>query len=207
MSNNDYQIIKVGDLPVANTLEGLNILGFDSTNNRAVRALMALLKGLDGKPVELQKTATHLQWRIQGGTWANLLTLDEIKGAKGDPNTLSIGTVQGGTNAGATITGTAPNQTLNLTLPKGDTGTKGDKGDKGDVGPANTLSIGTVKSGETSGASITGEAPNQTLNLTLEKGDTGNSGVYVGSEEPTDPNVKVWIDVTGSEDGNWIKEW
>lgn len=119
---NDYQIIKVGDLPVAETLEGLNILGFDSTNNRAVRALMALLKGLDGKPVELQKTATHLQWRIEGGSWANLLALDEVKGAKGDPNTLSIGTVQGGTNAGATITGTAPNQILNLTLPKGDTG-------------------------------------------------------------------------------------
>ena len=74
---NDYQIIKVGDLPIANTLEGLNILGFDSTNNRAVRALMALLKGLDGKPVELQKTETHLQWRIQGGTWANLLALNE----------------------------------------------------------------------------------------------------------------------------------
>ena len=81
---NDYQIIQVGDLPVADTLDGLNILGFDSTNNRAVRALMTLLRGLDGKPVELQKTATHLQWRIQGGVWANLLALDEIKGAPGD---------------------------------------------------------------------------------------------------------------------------
>ena len=54
---NDYQIVKVGDLPVADTLEGLNILGFDSTNNRAVRALMTLLKGLDGKPVELHPQA------------------------------------------------------------------------------------------------------------------------------------------------------
>lgn len=30
-----------------------------------------------------------------------------------------------------------------------------------------------------------------------DKGDTGNSGVYVGSEEPTDPNVSVWIDTAG----------
>lgn len=178
-----------------------------------------------GDGLEFRANATHIQYRLKGGTWIDVVSLELLKGDKGDkgdigdtgltgpkgdkgdPNTLSIGTVQGGASAEASITGTAPNQTLNLTLPKGDTGTKGDKGDKGDVGPANTLSIGTVKSGETSGASITGEAPNQTLNLTLEKGDTGNSGVYVGSEEPTDPNVKVWIDVTGSEDGNWIKEW
>lgn len=52
------------------------------------------------------------------------------KGDKGDtgdtvPNTLTIGTVEGGETASATITGTAPNQFLNLVLPKGD---KGDTG-------------------------------------------------------------------------------
>ena len=30
-----------------------------------------------------------------------------------------------------------------------------------------------------------------------EKGEQGNSGVYVGTEEPTDPNVIVWIDENG----------
>lgn len=46
------------------------------------------------------------------------------KGEKGDPvpNTLSIGTVQGGTNAFASISGDAPNQQLNLILPQGDRG-------------------------------------------------------------------------------------
>lgn len=29
------------------------------------------------------------------------------------------------------------------------------------------------------------------------KGDTGDSGVYLGSDEPTDPNVNVWIDPDG----------
>ena len=37
-------------------------------------------------------------------------------------------------------------------------------GPKGDTGPANTLKIGTVEKGEKASASITGEAPNQTLN-------------------------------------------
>ncbi|MEA5046520.1 MAG: hypothetical protein VB075_18365 [Petrimonas sp.] len=152
---NDYQIIQVGDLPVADTLEGLNILGFDSTNNRAVRALMDLLRGLDGKPVELQKTATHLQWRIEGGLWANLLALDEIKGDKGDKGDTGLTGPKG---------------------DKGDTGSTGAKGDKGDKGDPNTLTIGTVQTGATSNATITGTSPNQTLNLTLQKGDAGAKG-------------------------------
>lgn len=43
-------------------------------------------------------------------------------GPAGPANILSIGTVDGGATAEATITGTAPAQTLNLTLPKGDKG-------------------------------------------------------------------------------------
>jgi hypothetical protein len=40
--------------------------------------------GVDGKNIELQTTATHIQWRVVGGTWANLIALSELKGAKGD---------------------------------------------------------------------------------------------------------------------------
>lgn len=60
-------------------------------------------------------------------------------GATGPANTLAIGTVTtgaAGSSASATITGTAPNQTLNLGIPRGDTGAKGDKGDTGATGPA-----------------------------------------------------------------------
>jgi hypothetical protein len=42
-------------------------------------------------------------------------------------------------------------------------------GNTGAVGPANTLAIGTVTAGPTAAASITGTAPNQTLNLTLQQ--------------------------------------
>jgi hypothetical protein len=83
------------------------------------------------------------------------------KGDKGDANTLSIGTVEETETASATITGDAPNQTLNLGIPKAD---------------PNTLSIGTVTKGVDASATITGDAPNQTLNLVLPKGDTGEQG-------------------------------
>ena len=54
---------------------------------------------------------------------------------------------------------------------------------KGDQGPANTLTIGTVTTGEPgtqASATITGESPNQVLNLTIPRGNAG-SGAAVGS--------------------------
>jgi hypothetical protein len=95
---------------------------------------------------------------------------------------LSIGTVASGSSPAVTITGTAPAQTINFTLVKGDTGSTGSKGDTGAAGatgaagPANSLSIGTVSSGASAAATITGTAPSQTLNLTLPKGDKGDTG-------------------------------
>lgn len=58
---------------------------------------------------------------------------------------------------------------------QGEDGEKGDKGDKGDTGASNSLSIGTVETGTNASATITGESPNQVLNLVLPKGDTGQS--------------------------------
>ncbi len=97
-------------------------------------------------------------------------------GATGPANTLSIGTVTEGA-AAATITGTAPNQTLNLVVPKGNTGATGSTGP---AGPANSLSIGTVTEGAAA-ATITGTAPTQTLNLVVPKGNTGATGSTGGT--------------------------
>lgn len=103
-------------------------------------------------------------------------------GATGPANALLIGSVATGNpgdNATASITGTAPNQILNLTLPRGATGPTGPQGAVGPAGPANSLAIGTVStaaSGVSASATITGTAPNQTLNLTLPRGDTGATG-------------------------------
>lgn len=61
-----------------------------------------------------------------------------------------------------------------------------------------SFSIGTVttgSAGSSASATITGTDAAPVLNMTIPKGDTG---VYVGSTEPTDPNVNVWIDPNGS---------
>lgn len=57
-----------------------------------------------------------------------LTLIENLPGATGDAgpaNTLTIGTVTTGSPAAATITGTAPNQVLNLTIPQGDPGAGG----------------------------------------------------------------------------------
>ena len=74
--------------------------------------------------------------------------------------------------------------------PKGDTGATGATGATGPAGPANTLSIGTVTQGTEAEATITGAAPNQTLNLVLPKGDKGEKG-DTGATGPKGPQGEV----------------
>lgn len=123
--------------------------------------------------------------------------------------TIEIGTVttgEPGSEADASITGTAPNYVLNLTIPQGEigpqgpigeTGPQGETGAQGEVGPQGpagpqgepgpagedgltpTLTIGTVTTGEPgtdAEATITGTAPNFVLNLTIPQGEPGTSG-------------------------------
>lgn len=121
-------------------------------------------------------------------------------GATGPSNTLAIGTVTSAASPSATITGTSPNQTLNLVLPKGD------KGDTGNTGPANTLTIGTVATGAAS-ATITGAAPSQVLNLVVPQGIQGiqgNAGWTPKFAVVTDGTRRVqqvvdWFGGTGSK--------
>lgn len=82
-----------------------------------------------------------------------------------DPNTI---TTPPGSNAAVTNTGTPTEPVLQFSLPRGD------------VGPANTLAIGTVStSAGVAAATITGLAPNQTLDLDIPKGDAAT--VTVGT--------------------------
>lgn len=54
-------------------------------------------------------------------------------------------------------------------------GVKGDRGDIGPVGPSNSISIGTVTHGDEASATITGDSPNQVLNLVLPRGEAGGT--------------------------------
>lgn len=71
--------------------------------------------------------------------------------------------------------------------PQGETGATGATGATGPAGPANTLTIGTVTSGIEASATITGESPNQVLNLVLKQGEQGEQG----EAAPTITNITI----------------
>lgn len=153
------------------------------------------IKGDPGTPVEIQKGATHIQWRYVGDTsWTDIVSMAELKGATGEKgekgeigatgasNTLTIGNVAQG-SANATITGTSPNQVLNLTLPKGDKGDKGDTGSTGATGEGATVTIGNVTTvTPATPASVTnvGTTTHAIFDIEIPKGDTGASGAGSG---------------------------
>ena len=128
------------------------------------RQLGLITSGQDKDKIKVGDGVTH---------WNDL---NYVIGAQGDlgptPN-LTIGTVENGGSADATITGTPENPVLNLTLPQGP---QGQSGPKGDLGPAPNLSIGTVEDGGTADANITGTPENPILNLTLPQGPVGPQG-------------------------------
>jgi len=80
----------------------------------------------------------------------------------------------------------------------------GPKGDTGSTGAAATIAAGTTTTGAAgTNASVTnaGTSSAAVFNFTIpkgDKGDTGDSGVYYGSSTPTDPDVEVWIDPSGT---------
>ena len=102
-------------------------------------------------------------------------------GATGASPTLSVnslvGSVAYGQQAKASLSGTATNPVLNLTLQSGQTGATGATGS---TGATPTLSVnslvGSVPSGTQGSASISGTATNPVLSLTLPSGQTGATG-------------------------------
>ena len=104
----------------------------------------------DGREVELQTNSTHIQWRYSGESeWRNLIELKRLEGPSGptgprgatgatgprgetgqnavNPN-FSIGTVttlDAGSQATVSLTGTYPNLKLNFGIPRGADGSGG----------------------------------------------------------------------------------
>ena len=101
--------------------------------------------------------------KLKGETLLNFVTLSVVS--------VTVITLPAGSSATATYDKSTG--TLALGIPQG---SKGDTGATGATGPANVLTIGSVTSGKVASATITGEAPNQVLNLVLEKGDKGEQG-------------------------------
>jgi hypothetical protein len=106
-------------------------------------------------------------------------------GPAGPANTLAIGTVAAGGIgvANATITGTAPNQTLNLTIPTGQTGQTGATGTAATVAAGNTT---TGSAGSLASVSNSGNTSAAVFEFTIPRGDTGETG-------PIGPSIESLI--------------
>ena len=119
----------------------------------------------------LQMTEEDLFVLQQGGIAKSLKGKTLLKFVTLSVVNVTVTTLPAGSSATATYDKSTG--TLALGIPQGD---KGAIGLQGPAGPANALTIGSVTSGKVASATITGEAPNQVLNLVLEKGDKGEPG-------------------------------
>ncbi len=100
-------------------------------------------------------------------------------GPSGPANSLAIGTVgtgAAGSSASATITGTAPSQTLNLTIPRGNTGATGSTGPQGASGTMTVGSVTTGVAGSSAAVTNSGTSTAAVLDFTIPRGDTGAAG-------------------------------
>ena len=139
--------------------------------------------------------------RRSGGEWGEAIKLKAgppgEKGDKGDKGDTGDTGPQGPQGEKGDTGNTGPQGPQGEKGDTGDTGPQGPQGEKGDTGdtgpqgpagangadgepgPANTLTIGTVTTGEPgtlAAATITGESPNQVLNLTIPRGQQGPAG-------------------------------
>ncbi len=127
--------------------------------------------GADGKSVLLERDSDSINWKQTGETeWHELVMLDELMP---EAPTISMGEVEtlpAGSQATASLSGTAQEMVLNLGLPSGS---------NGDDAPAPTLSVGTISSlpyGSQPTASISGAAPEFIINLGIPLAKNGDNG-------------------------------
>ena len=182
--------------------------------------------GADGREVELQTNSTHIQWRYSGESeWRNLIELKRLEGpsgAKGEtgqnavnPN-FSIGTVttlDAGSQATVTLTGTYPNLVLNFGIPRGADGSGGgteepvdttpymyygrlsfqDVGGTNSVIPYSQITEAMINKGVTDGK-LTKEAPKTMGKTSMGEFAETAEGDYIVVLVPTAKNYTVTKD-------------
>lgn len=92
--------------------------------------------GADGREIEVQKSATHIQWRYVGdATWVDLVALADLKGDKGDtgdtggPGAAGLSAYEVAVSEG--FVGDEAAWLASLVGPQGDQGIQGEQGPAG----------------------------------------------------------------------------
>lgn len=133
-----------------------------------------------GTPATVTNSGTSTDLILDFGIPQGIQGDQGIQGETGPANTLAIGTVTSGP-VDATITGTSPNQTLNLVIPPGD---------------AATISVGTVTTvSPTTSASVTnsGTSAAAVFDFEIPKGDTGDTGATGPAGPEGDPGPMTFL--------------
>jgi hypothetical protein len=161
--------------------------------------------GVPGASIEMQKSSTHIQWRVVGDTtWINLVALADITGAAGS----NIELQSSGTYIQWRVVGGSWANLIALADLKGNKGDDGEnielqtsggyiqwrvtggswanlvqvstlKGDQGDPGAAATIEVGTVTTGvagSSASAGNSGTPSAAVLDFTIPRGDKGDKG-------------------------------
>jgi hypothetical protein len=158
--------------------------------------------GTPGPAIELQTSATHIQWKVAGAaSWINLVALADLQGSAGEDGTDGVDGVDGDDGAAATISlgtvstgapgssviitegGTANARIFNFTIPRGDAGTNGTNGTNGIDGD-DGREIEIQNSGTQIQWRYVGDVSwTNIVALSAIKGDTGAQGAteYVGN--------------------------
>ena len=184
------------------TLDGTT-LRFSLSDGTAQAVDAAALRGKDGHTPDLSWDGTRLvvdgvpgpdlkgaeghtpvpAWQGTALSWDGGEAVD-LQGVDGKTPTIKIGSVTSGTTPSATITGTSPDLTLGLVLPKGDPGTKGDPGAPGVVSSASSYVIvgpGRPDVPSTTAGTITGAEP---VGAEYRSTDGAQVGAYVWMKRP-----------------------
>lgn len=118
----------------------------DVADEVALEALRDALLGPEQKGYAYRVVSSNTVMYWDGETWYPFLNAFGAEGPQGAPNELSVGTVSTGvegSNVQVTITGTPPNQVLNVTIPRGGKGAKGDPGGPGPISQAADVDVST----------------------------------------------------------------
>ena len=148
--------------------------------------------GQDGRTPDLSWQGTALAVDgVPGPDLRGPAGKDGANGAPGPAPAIKIGAVTSGATPSATITGTSPDLTLGLVLPKGDRGDKGETGPPGVVSSASSYVI--VGPGRPDAPSTTGGV--------IPSPDTTPVGARYESTDEAGVGARTWRKVAG---GKWI---